>query len=85
MGPEQTAPMSSLIWVHTVCYRGIFKHFSRREKQTTFAAVRVKKHLYSSHSSIVAYDFTEFSNDNSFLSSADFFFWQYSFPVTVRF
>ena len=35
---EQTAPRSSLIWVHTVCHIGL-KHFSRREKQTTFDAI----------------------------------------------
>ena len=38
MDPDQTAPMSSLIWVHTVCHRR-FNYFSRREKQTTFVAI----------------------------------------------
>ena len=31
MDPEQTAPMSSLIWVHTVCHRG-FINISADEK-----------------------------------------------------
>ena len=31
---------SSLIWVHTVCHRSrLLKHFSRREKQTTFVVI----------------------------------------------
>ena len=29
--PDQTAPMSSLIWVHTVCHRG-FLNISADEK-----------------------------------------------------
>ena len=39
-GPRSDCSLkSSLIWVHTVCHRGYLKHFSRREKQTTFVAI----------------------------------------------
>ena len=39
MGPDQTAPKrSSLNWVHTVSHK-LLKHFSRREKQTTFVVI----------------------------------------------
>ena len=44
MDPEQTAPIQSNLGSHCLPYR-LIKHFSRREKQTTFVvigAVRVK-------------------------------------------
>ena len=44
MDPDQTAPRSSLIWVHTVC-RNDFKSNRQKAKQTTIfviVALRVK-------------------------------------------
>ena len=38
MDPEQTAPRSSLIWVHTVCHGG-FLNIQQMRKQTTFVAI----------------------------------------------
>ena len=49
MDPVQTAP---LIWVHNVCHKRLFKHFSRRDKQTTFVAIgelRVKINFTKSY------------------------------------
>ena len=36
---EQTAPRSSLIWVHTVCHRGYLNISADKKKQTTFVAI----------------------------------------------
>ena len=34
--PEQTAPRSSLVWVHTVCHRGGLKTFQQTRKAENF-------------------------------------------------
>ena len=39
MDPEQTAPRSSLIWVHTVCHVGFLNISADKKKQTTFVAI----------------------------------------------
>ena len=46
--PEQTAH-SSLIWVQTVCHRGLFKYLSRREKQTTFVVIGALRVIFSDY------------------------------------
>ena len=38
MDPDQTAPRSSLIWVHTVC-KNDFKDHKQTTKQTTIVSI----------------------------------------------
>ena len=40
--PEQTAPRSSLIWVHTVCHRGFLNISADEKSRRLFCDWRIK-------------------------------------------